>query len=126
MARSSLIDFSYLNKLALLTFIEEGPSFQIKTQGWVRSQKELKYVLLWNIQDQLVMTSVASINKGHPCSTSFDHRQWNLGLQGVGTGMSPHKVLRQGPVPHKILQQMLHSCVCDCLSNEQAKWPSQL
>ena len=37
MAEVTLIDFSYLNRLALSTFTEGGPSFQIKIQGWGKS-----------------------------------------------------------------------------------------
>ena len=37
MAEVTLIDFSYLNRLALSTFTEVGPSFQIRIQGWIQS-----------------------------------------------------------------------------------------
>ena len=37
MAEVTLIDFSYLNRLALSTFTEVGSSFQIKIQGWGQS-----------------------------------------------------------------------------------------
>ena len=59
-------DFSYLNRLALSTFTEVAPSFQIKIQGWGQS---LKSFLPCSIQDKLVMTSVVLISKGQPCPT---------------------------------------------------------
>ena len=37
MAEITLIDFSYLNRLAVLSFTEMGPSFHIKIQGWGQS-----------------------------------------------------------------------------------------
>ena len=67
MAEVTLIDFSYLNRLALSTFTEGDPSFKSRFKAGASHRKSF---LPYNIQDQLVMTLVDIISKGQPCPTS--------------------------------------------------------
>ena len=65
MAEVTLIDFSYLNRLALSTFTEGGPSFQIKIQ----KLSTLQY------PRSISVTSAILISKVQPCPTSSGLRE---------------------------------------------------
>ena len=73
MAEVTLIDFSYLNGLALTTFTEAGPSF-FKSRFKVEASHKKKFKKLSTLQDQLVMTSVVLIVKGQPCQPPLAKR----------------------------------------------------
>ena len=73
MAEVTLIDFSYLNRLALLTFTEVGLQFSNQDSRLEPVIEKTTKLSTCNIQDQLLMTSVVLISKVQPCPTSSGH-----------------------------------------------------
>ena len=71
-AEVTLIDFSYLNRLALSTFTEVGPNFQIKIPRLEPVIEKAKKLSTLQYPRSISVTSVVSINKGQPCLTSSD------------------------------------------------------
>ena len=86
MAEVTLIDFSYLNRLALLTFTEVGPSFQNQDSRLGPVIEKAKSFLSCNILI-ISVTSVVLISEGQPCPTSSG-MNWYINV-GQGRAICP-------------------------------------
>ena len=72
MAEVTLIDFSYLNRLALSTFTEVGPQFSNQDSRLGPVIEKAKKLSTLQYPRSISVTSAILISKVQPCPTSSD------------------------------------------------------